>query len=410
MSFENQEPFIEEEDNSSELNIEESSQPQIEKEEEGLISKLKKKIGDIRGENSEDELSDDVLVDQILSGECQDISELTKNNKISKERLAAIIKKSFVATIDDPFALNGRKSLEDEFSRLKSVVNNFNPSKDLLSCDEVQEALWRKVTEVFDENGFEVFLKWKNEFNLSEEFNQLPEIQQIVREKLLTVSMRDGYLMKQSNALLMKEMFDIPEDEFQEIAKKTIVATIEEGVVHKWKSLFDESDKVGAVLERFNPSAEVIESPEVQEAIKKSLLMIFKEKGLEKFLECKKLYHIPEEINQLEDFQQIAKKHITSKLCNDSVEDALLIQKVFNISESDMKLLAKSAIVDGIEITKSSSSPRSSREDRLNRRDEINRQIVKVFNLQDEFPEYVEEVEETEESAIEKIKNRLGIK
>lgn len=409
MSFENQEPCIEEESEDNELNSEELSQPQMEKEEEGLISKIKKRIGDIRGENSEDEPFDDALVNQILSGEYYDISELVKTNKISKKRLADTIKKAVIATIDNPFALNSRTRLENEFSRLKKIVKRFNPSKDLLDCPEVQEALWRKVTEVFRDDGFKVFLEWKNEFNLSEEFNQSPEVQRIVREKLLTVNMRDGYQMKQSDALLMKEMFNIPEDEFQEIAKKIITATIEARVIWKPMSFFDEFDKAEVALKRFNPSKEVIESPEVRAVIQKSLLSIFKGEGLKKFLECKKLYHIPEEINQLEDFQQIAKGHISSELCNDSIEDALLIQKVFNISEEDMKLLAKKAIIDGIEITRNSSG-HSFRKDRLKRREETNRQIVKVFSLQDEFPEYAEETEKTEEGTIDKLKKRFGIK
>ncbi len=165
----------------------------------------------------------------------------------------------------------------------------------------------------------------KKIFNIPEEIINSPEVQEAIKQAM-TNTLFLGYL---DNAIKIKEIFNVSENIFQEAIKQGIIHhlsggnRIQEGSIISYTGRIDDAIKIKNEL---SASEEIINSPEVQNVAKQTIIRELIGPFISNAVQIKNEFNVSEEIINSPEVQKAAKERIIIS----GINDATVIKEQFN--------------------------------------------------------------------------------
>ena len=225
--------------------------------------------------------------------------------------------------------------------RAVEIKEKSSLSAEAISSQEVQVAVWNEMVTLLSQEyiAFETVNKLKNDFSVSPE-----DLCEVGKEAMIYhLSAKSGYYQ---NALEIKDKLNLTAEivsspEVQEAAKGKVARLLSKGKVNS----------AIEVWEKFSLPASVLASPEVQKGAKDAIidrLLSNDYNSIGDALRIKNKFAVADEVLASPEVQNAAMEVMTARLSEDAynyVEYALEIKEKFSLSETS----CFSAVVKGME-------------------------------------------------------------
>ena len=299
-------------------------------------AKMRQKI---ESDRASDYTESERLVEQDLIRLKEDLINILKANSnaifednIPTEILQSAAKEALIYNIKSGFI----RTAED-------IIEKFSLSRDVIQSSDVQSAAKEQMIfylkDPYNTDSLGLARVIKNAFSLSEKVIQSPEVQTAAKELLINFLQKNWFEL----AILLKEEFILPEEVVQSAVKDILV---------HWLKDRGHVKRTVILINNFNLSEKVIQSPEVQLAAKKNLIHWLKDGHgyIDEAVIIKKKFNLPEEV-----VQSAVKETVMYRLKDGDFDNAVRIKKAFNLPEeilqSDMQLLRALDTFNGINVT-----------------------------------------------------------
>ncbi len=247
-------------------------------------------------------------------------NSIRENNKYLPLITNDEIKKEIILKITDAMGHT------DLIKQLENIAETFSIPDKIINSPEVQKSAIKSMISNIDIGNFDIFIKIKNKFNISDEILNLNKIYKSVISGVKRC-IESNYKDKELAGII--KYFNVPQNEIQKIAIKAMIDTF---VSDSKNNEYSEYKKI---IKKYSISDEILKKIKTQHEVLDKLLNddFFQPKLIQK---VKEAFFITDETLKSQGVKNIVINSIVNSLADDNVNRFIKIKKAFKISDNEL--------------------------------------------------------------------------